>query len=53
MSTNEPILGIALLSIIATAVFNKRASASLSSEDSSDEEDELWPENMHAHVVGK
>jgi hypothetical protein len=24
MSINEPILGIALLSIIATAVFNKR-----------------------------
>jgi hypothetical protein len=33
MSTNEPILGIALLSIIATTVFNKRASSSLSSED--------------------
>jgi hypothetical protein len=36
-------LGIALLSIIVTAVFNKRASSSLSSEDSSDEEDELSP----------
>jgi hypothetical protein len=43
MSTNEPILGIALLSIIATAVFNKRASSPLSSEYSSDEEDELSP----------
>ena len=32
-----------LLSIIATAVFNKRASSSLSSEDSLDEEDELSP----------
>ena len=41
MSTNAPILGIALLSIIATAVFNERASSSLSSEDSADEEDEF------------